>query len=80
MHDHWHIPEKLKISKIIPILKKGDAKILNNYRPISLPPTISKVIKRVIYNQLCNYLNTYDILTNCQYGFLRHHSTELTAI
>ena len=69
-----------KIAKIIPILKKGDAKILNNYLPISLLPTISKVFERVIYNQHYNYLNIHDIITNCQYGFPRHYSTELTAI
>ena len=38
------------------------------------------VFERVIYIQLCNYLNTHDIKTNCQYGFRRHHSTEFTAI
>ena len=48
-------PDKLKI-----------VKILNNYRPISLRPTISKVVERVIYIQLCNYLNTHDIISNCQ--------------
>ena len=62
-------PEKFKITKI-----------LNNYRPISLLPTISKVFQRVIYNQLHNYLNTHHIITNCQYGFWRHHPTELTVI
>ena len=73
-------PEKLKIAKIIPIFKKVDAQILNNYRPISLLPTISKLFERVIYNQLYNYLNIHDIITSCQYGFRRHHSTELAAI
>ena len=43
-------------------------------------PTIAKVFERVIYNQLYNYLNTHDIITSCQYGFRRHHSTELAAI
>ena len=60
--------------KITKILKKGDTKILNNYRPISLLPTISKVFERVIYNKLYNYLNTHDIITNRQYGFWRYNS------
>ncbi len=36
-------PNKLKIAKVITIFKKDDAHLLNNYRPISMLPTISKV-------------------------------------
>ena len=44
-------PKALKISKTIPLFKKGNASNMSNYSPISLPPTISKVFERVIYNQ-----------------------------
>ena len=43
-------PNKLKIAKVIPIFKKDDAHLLNNYRPISLLPTISKVLKKLFRN------------------------------
>ena len=36
-------PSKLKVAKIIPIFKKDDEHDFNNYRPISLLPSISKV-------------------------------------
>ena len=36
-------PDELKIAKVIPLFKKDDPKLLKNYRPISLLPTISKV-------------------------------------
>ncbi len=73
-------PKVLKTSKTIPLYKKGDAKLLSNYRPISLLPTLSKVFERIIYNQLYNYFNTNDLLSVDQFGFRAHHSTELAAI
>ena len=42
-------PSKLKVAKIIPIFKKGDEHDFNNYRPISLLPSISKVFEKTIY-------------------------------
>ena len=45
-------PTKLKIAKVIPIYKKADPKLIENYRPISLLPTISIIFERVAYNQL----------------------------
>ena len=73
-------PEGLKIAKVKPLYKKGDKTNLNNYRPISLLPTISKVFERVIYLQLYNYLNINALLCEQQYGFRPQHSTELATI
>ena len=73
-------PNRLKISKIIPVYKKGNANLLNNYRPISLLPTISKIFERVIYNQLYNYFIDNQLLSEQQYGFRAKHSTELAVL
>ena len=50
-------PDKLKIAKVIPIFKKDDSSLFKNYRPISLIPTISKVLEKTIYSQLHAYFN-----------------------
>ena len=73
-------PDKLKIAKVIPIFKKGDDTDVNNYRPISLLPAISKITEKVIYNQTYNYFDQNKILYAHQYGFRKQHSTELAEL
>ena len=73
-------PNALKISKTIPLFKKGDASSMSNYRPISLLPTISKVFERVIYNQLYDYFNNNNLLAGQQYVFRAHHSTDVKLV
>ena len=69
-------PDKLKIAKVVPIFKKGDRALTNNYRPISLLPVISKVIEKIIYNQLSLYFESNKLFSDSQYGFRPNHSTE----
>ena len=73
-------PDVLKFAKIIPLHKKGDVNLISNYRPISLLPTISKIVERAIYNQLFIYFTGNNLLSEQQYGFRAKHSTELAAI
>ena len=80
MLDSGIFPSGLKIEKILPIFKKGDVNSLNNYRPISLLPTISKIFERIIYDQLYAYFDDNNILSEAQYGFRTKHSTELAAV
>ena len=63
-----------------PLFKRGDVGQLNNYRPISLLPTISKVFERVIYSQLYTYFSENNLLSEQQYGFRAQHSTELASV
>jgi len=73
-------PQKLKIAKIIPIYKKDDETLLNNYRPISLLPSFSKVFEKAIFNQVHDYFKSNHLYYNSQYGFRELHSTELAAL
>ena len=68
--------DKFKITKIIPIHKKDDIHLVNNYRPISLLPSISKLFEKVVYEQLYAYLVNNNYLCQNQYGFRKLHSTE----
>ena len=73
-------PDAFKVSKVIPLYKKGDSSLLVNYRPISLLPTISKIFEKVIHDQLYDYFDKYNLLAEQQYGFRKQHSTEYTAV
>ena len=73
-------PEKLKIAKVLPLFKKGNCHHFDNYRPISLLPSISKVIERIVYDQLYEYFNKNKLVYDSQYGFRQLHSTELAAL
>ena len=73
-------PDKLKLAKVLPIHKKNDDNILDNYCPISVPPTISKVLERIMYNQIYNHFTELKLFLDSQYGFRTKHSTELAAL
>ena len=73
-------PDELKIAKVVPIFKKDDPTLFKNYRPISLLPTIAKVIEKIIFSQLSSYFNDTKLLFDNQYGFIPNHSTEYTAL
>ena len=73
-------PDAFKVSKVIPLYKKGDSSLLVNYRPISLLPTISKIFEKVIHDQLYDYFDKYNLLAEQQYGFRKQHSTEYAAV
>jgi hypothetical protein len=49
--------------------------LLNNYRPISTLPFISKIFLKVLYEQLYDYFVSYNLLSRHQFGFRQFHST-----
>lgn len=69
-------PDVLKTAKVIPIYKKkGDRKSINNYRPISILPSLSKILERVLYNQLIKFFELGNHLHHHQFGFRKNKST-----
>ena len=73
-------PDKFKISKITLLHKKDDRTIVSNYRLISLLPTMSNIIERVMHSQIYAFLNENNFITEQQYGFRSNHSTELATL
>lgn len=68
-------PKNFKIAIIKPVFKKGDPKLVENYRPISLTIAFSKIFERIIKIRLSKYLNENDILSDKQYGFREGRNT-----
>ena len=50
-------PEKLKIAKVVPIYKAKNREQFNNYRPISLLPSLSKIYEKLMYKRLNQSIN-----------------------
>ena len=73
-------PEHLKIARVLPLFKKDDQTIFSNYRPISLLPSFSKVVEKIIFNQLYEYFDSHKYFYSSQYGFRKCHSTEHAAL
>ena len=73
-------PGNLNIAELIPIHKKGSLNNISNYRSISLLPSISKILEKLVFKQLSTYLNKNKLLFDSEYGFRAGHSTELVSI
>ena len=59
---------------VLPIHKKEERTIKENYRPVSLLPTVSKLLETDMYNQIYGYIDKY--LSPYLFGFRKGHSTE----
>ena len=67
------VPSNWKRANVMPVFKKDDVSLASNYRPISLPCTVSKVLERWVFNHSCQHLSPY--FYNLQHGFLKGRST-----
>lgn len=69
-------PSKLSLAKVTCIHKSGDASDMSNYRPISVLPSFSKILEKVVVSQLSNHLYSNNLITEKQFGFRKGRSTE----
>ena len=68
-------PLVLKIAKVIPIHKKQSTADYTNYRPISLLSNIEKIIEKLMYKRLSNFLDFNNLIYFLQFGLRQKHST-----
>ena len=52
--------------------KSGNKESPDNYRPISVLPVLSKVLEKVVHNQLSQYLEANDLLSDKQFGYRKN--------
>ena len=71
-------PDIMKCALVVPLYKAKSREDVTNYRPISLLMTLSKVIEKVVYKRVYNYLHSTGQLYESQYGFCNNHSCEHT--
>ena len=69
-------PDIFKLAEVVPLHKGKAANILDNYRPISLLSTISKVPEKIVYKHIYEFLNTTNQICNSQYGFRAKHGCD----
>ena len=69
-------PRAMKKSKVVPLYKSKDRDLTTNYRPISLLLTLSKILEKLMYSRVYNFLCTTNQLYISQYGFRKQHSCE----
>ena len=72
-------PEDWKLAKIIPLHKKDDTLDPQNYRPVAILSPLSKVLERVVHDQLYKYFTINKIIHPSLHGYRKNRST-LTAL
>ena len=72
-------PNDWKVARVTPVYKDDIKTNPNNYRPISVLPIVSKLIGKIVFNQLYAFVMRHDLLADAQSGFGLRHST-LTAL
>lgn len=72
-------PKNMQLAKVSIIHKKGDKNNMTNYRPVSILPVFSKGLEKICA-RLTPFCDKHNVLTDAQFGFRKHRSTELALL
>ena len=68
-------PSILKTAKVVPVFKKGSKLDYCNYCPISLLSNVEKILEKLIYKRVSDFLTEDNIIYDLQFGFRQKFST-----
>ena len=69
-------PEVIKLADTVPLYKNKEKYLVDNYRPISLLITLSKILEKLMHKRVYRHLEENNLIYNSQYGFCPRHSCE----
>ena len=69
-------PTEMKKADTVPLYKSKAKDNKNNYRPILLLLTFSKLLEKIMYSRTYNFLTKYNQIYTSQYGFRTGHSCQ----
>ena len=70
----YNFPNSLKLADITTLHKKGRKGNKENCRPVSILPTLSKILERILFEQISVYFDKF--LSDQQCGFWTGYSTQ----
>ena len=70
------LPEVWLKSIVVPLFKANSRYDPGNYRPVRLTSVCCKTMERVLASELIQYLESCSLLSDKQFGFRKHRSTE----
>ena len=73
-------PTVWKSAKVNPLFKTGAVDDVNNYRPISILPTLSKLIEKHVHDSFMSFLTQHALIYKSQSGFRKQHSCETALV
>lgn len=68
-------PSPLKMGIVKPLFKRGNPNDIENYRPICLLTSFSKIFEKIFANRLRSFFNRFSIFSKAQHGFLSGRNT-----
>ena len=72
--DQGVVPPDWKEGNIVPLYKKGDRSLPENYRPITLTSISCKILEHVVHSNIMTHFDKFNVLDNAQHGFRKKRS------